>query len=185
MKLKMAPNSLFAVLLRSPWWISIGIALAFVAAAQALLPEQYRVLGSMGAMPLVGIGLVAMWRQLRAPSTSQVEALRLKVAAMSWAEFSKALEQKFTRDGYVVERLQGAAAEFALQKEGRTTLVSAKRWKAARHGAENVQALHAAAQQRDASRSFYIASGEFSPNAIQFARAHAIELMRPESLAGL
>ena len=27
--LKMAPNSLFAILLRSPWWISVGIALVF------------------------------------------------------------------------------------------------------------------------------------------------------------
>ena len=28
MQLKMSENSLFAVLLRSPWWISFGIAIA-------------------------------------------------------------------------------------------------------------------------------------------------------------
>ena len=39
--LKMAPNSLFAILLRSPWWISVGIALVFALASKALLPAEY------------------------------------------------------------------------------------------------------------------------------------------------
>jgi len=42
MKLRMAQNSLFAVLLRSPWWISFLVALVLVAATQALLPAQYK-----------------------------------------------------------------------------------------------------------------------------------------------
>ena len=184
MKFKMAPNSLFAVLLRSPWWISIGIALAIVAAAQALLPVEYRVVGSLGAFPLTGIGLVALWRQMRAPSAKRVQVVSQALGTMSWPEFSKALEQAFTQDGFAVERLQGAA-DLSIARAGRTTLVSAKRWKAARQGEEGLQGLHAAAQARDASGCMSIALGEFSPNAERFAKANGIELIQGDKLARL
>jgi restriction system protein len=39
MKLKMSKNSLFAILLRSPWWMSFGLVAAIALAARALLPE--------------------------------------------------------------------------------------------------------------------------------------------------
>jgi restriction system protein len=39
MKLKMNQNSLFAILLRSPWWVSGGIAAALFTAARIVLPE--------------------------------------------------------------------------------------------------------------------------------------------------
>ena len=47
MKLKMAPNSLFAILLRSPWWISVGIAVVMGLLSAALLPEGFRVIGAL------------------------------------------------------------------------------------------------------------------------------------------
>ena len=59
MRLKMAPNSLFAVLLRSSWWISVGIAVLFALAARALLPAEYWVFGALSGFPFLLIGLVA------------------------------------------------------------------------------------------------------------------------------
>ena len=41
MKFKMSPNSLFAVLLRSPWWVSFALMGLFSLAAVALLPRDY------------------------------------------------------------------------------------------------------------------------------------------------
>ncbi|MEN9329226.1 MAG: hypothetical protein RLZZ484_414, partial [Pseudomonadota bacterium] len=38
MKWKMSDRSLFAVLLRSPWWVSFVLAAALALAASALLP---------------------------------------------------------------------------------------------------------------------------------------------------
>lgn len=184
MKFKMAPNSLFAILLRSPWWISMGIALAFAAAAHALLPEQYRVLGSMGGFPFAVTGFIALWRQLRAPSARQAEAISQALARMSWASFRDALEQAFAREGFEVTRDRGAA-DLLLTRDGRTTLVSAQRWKAARHGEEALQALHAAAQDRGASHCIYVALGSFSPNAERFASTNRIELMQRDSLTRL
>lgn len=184
MKLKMAPNSLFAVLLRSPWWISMGIAVLLGAASHALLPAEYRLLGAMGGIPFAGIGFIALWRQLRKPSASQAEAISQAAARMTWPDFRDALERGFVRAGFVVTRVdQGADLE--IKRDGRTTLVSAQRWKAARHGQEALQALHAAAQARGASGCIYVALGSFSPNAERFASQRQIELMQGESLARL
>ncbi len=184
MKLKMAPNSLFAVLLRSPWWISIGIALLFVALSFALLPEQYRLVGAMGGAPFLGIGLIALWQQARLPSARRSQEILHAVGAMGWPRFAALLEEGFAQQGYQVERMQGAA-DFALRREGRTTLVSARRWKAARPGEESLQVLRAAAQSSGASECLYVSLGELSANAQSYAKRHQVQLMQGPALAYL
>jgi restriction system protein len=179
----MAEKSLFAILLRSPWWISLLIAAGFALAAKALLPADYFLFGAMGALPFVVIGLVAGWKQLRAPSTAHVGATLEQIAAMSWREFSAAVEEAFTRDGYEVQRLESAAADFAVAKGGRTTLLSCKRWKAARLGVEPFQSLEAARQARDADGGLCMATGVVTDNAQKFAAAHQIRVMQGTELA--
>lgn len=176
MKFQMAPNSLFAILLRSPWYLSVGLACGFALAARALLPEQYWVFGAMGATPFLGIGLVALWRQLRAPSPRRLQAIQKAVGTMAWPDFAAALEKAWQRDGYNVQRCDGAA-DFALTKSGLTQLVNARRWKAARLGEDTLQALHAAMTARDASESLCITLGVPSDNALRFAKQHGIHLM--------
>ena len=55
-------NSLFAILLRSPWWISVAIGAALGAVAIALLPEAYRIGGALAGFPFLVIGWIAAWR---------------------------------------------------------------------------------------------------------------------------
>ncbi len=184
MRLKMAPNSLFAILLRSSWWISVAIALALVAAARALMPAQYWLFGAMGGLPFVAIAVIALVKQLGRPSSRRVEATLQSVGAMSWRDFSQAVEDGFTRDGYRVQRIDGAA-DFAVTRAGRTCLVAAKRWKAARHGEEALAALHAQMRAQGASGCTYIALGELSANAQRVARANGVDVMREEGLARL
>ena len=59
MKFQMAKNSMFAVLLRSPWWISIGIAVAVGLVAAALLPAQFKGAGALSGLPFAVIGVLA------------------------------------------------------------------------------------------------------------------------------
>jgi restriction system protein len=184
MNLKMAPNSLFAILLRSPWWISIGISLLFVAVSRALLPHEYWIFGAMGGFPFLVIGLIALTKQLRRPGSRRVDEVLQAVRAMSWRDFSQALEEAFTRDGFSVRRVEGAA-DLAVTRAGRTALVAARRWKAARHGEEALAALHAQMRAQDASESIYIALGELSANAQRFASANGVKVMREEGLAQL
>lgn len=184
MRLKMAQNSLFAVLLRSQWWISLAVAIVVVAASRALLPTDYWVFGAMGSFPFVVIAGIALVKQLRRPSERQAQAILERVRAMSWREFSQALQEAFERDGYAVERTEGAA-DLAVSKSARTSLVAARRWKAARHGEEGLAGLHALMRERDASECIYIALGELSGNAQRFARTHGVKVLQEDGLVQL
>ena len=159
MKFKMAENSLFAVLLRSPWWISIAIAAVVALLAGALLPAQYRLVGAVSALPFVVIGAMAARRQWRLPSAAQVSQTLQAVGQMAWPEFAQRLEVAFQRQGYMVQRGGTAAVDFELQRQGRRTLVCARRWKSARIGLEPLRALQAAREAEDASDALFIEIG--------------------------
>ena len=185
MKFKMAPNSLFAILLRSPWWISFVIAGAIIAASIAWLPARFAIYGAIGGLPIAGVGLVAAWRQLRAPSAVQVSANVDAALAMPWREFSKALENAWQQAGYQVERVEGAA-DLRLSEKDQVTLVSARRWKAASHGIEPLRQLHAAMKATGADAGIYIAAqGTLTEQAQTFAREHSLTLLPASALAQL
>ena len=180
-------NSLFAVLLRSPWWISFAVAAATIvvsrfALARFEIPELYSV---FVALPFLVIGCVAGWQQLRAPSAERIAATLESLRAMSWDEFSPALENAFRRDGYAVSRLNISGADLELTKSGRVCLVSGKRWKAARTGIEPLKELDAARLARDAHECIYAAAGEITDNARAFAAGKNIRLLDGAELAKL
>ncbi|HKC45581.1 MAG TPA: restriction endonuclease [Burkholderiales bacterium] len=185
MKFQIAKDSLFAILLRSPWWISIAIAAGIVAVVNFVLPAVPAGYAVFAALPFLVIGAVAGWRQLRQPSAARVgntvEALR----AMSWGDFSNALEDAFRRDGYTVSRLAGVGADFELTKAGRTTLVACKRWKVARAGVEPLRELHEAKRARDAHECLYVATGEITDGARKFATEKNVRIVHGAELAKL
>jgi restriction system protein len=178
-------NSLFAILLRSPWWISVAIACAVAAIALALLPEAYRIFGAVSGLPFLVIGCIAAWKQWEAPSSTRIDKTIAAVRAMSWVEFSRAMESAYRRQGYGVSAISGNAADFEITKEGRTALVHCKRWKVARTGVEALSALHEMKEARDANECIYVAAGEITDNARIFAAKHGIKLVGGPELARL
>lgn len=185
MKLRMAKDSLFAILLRSPWWISIAVAAGIVAVVRLVLPGVPVAYAVFAALPFMVIGGIAGWRQLRQPSRARVVDTLEFVRTMSWGDFSGALEDAFRRDGYAVSRLAGPAADFELTKGGRTSLVACKRWKVARTGVEPLRDLDEARRARDAHEGIYVATGEVTDGALKFAREKSIRVVRGAELAKL
>jgi len=186
-KFKMSPNSLFAVLLRSPWWISFALTGLFSLAAAAVLPREYLLAGVLGTFPFFAVGCVAAWRQWRAPSATRVAAMHAQLQVWPWRDFADALEAVWRASDHGVERLAGGgAADFVLTKDGQTQLASARRWKAATHGVEPLRELHAAMQARGAGAGLYLlGQGSLSDNARLFARDHGITVVQGDALAGL
>lgn len=179
---KMAENSLFAILLRSPWWISAAVAAALFATLRLAIPELY---AFFVALPIAVIGAYAGWQQLRAPSAQRIAAeLEVHRAASSEA-FVTAVAEAFRRGGHEVQRFQGVAADLELQKGGRVSLVACKRWKAARTGIEPLRELHAAAATREAQERIYVVAGAVTDNAAAFAGTNGIRLIREVELAKL
>lgn len=179
----MADNSLFAMLLRSPWWISIAIALALAIAAMALLPAAYRVVGAISGLPFVVVAVLAAVRQRRAPNPALVARTHASVAAMTWPVFAKALEDAFRRDGYSVQRGSAAPVDFVLERNGRRMFVSARRWKSARLGVELLRTLQAARAAADVSDVLCISLGGPSDSARAFADEHGVTLWQAAELA--
>ncbi|WP_425524417.1 restriction endonuclease, partial [Achromobacter xylosoxidans] len=136
--------------------------------------------GRCGVSPIWG----AFWLW-RGGGGARVEAVAQAAAAMSWQQFAATVEAGFRRDGCEVERLQGPGADFALTKDGHVAMVGAKRWKAARVGVEPLRELQAAREKRGAREAIYIALGEVSDNALQYARAQGVSLMTAPELAKL
>ncbi len=182
----MAPNSLFAILLRSPWWISFAAAAGIALLCGALLPRHVAPYAAVGVLPLVIVGGMAAWRQWRAPSAARVDAALASAAAMPWRDFCAALERAWQADGQAVQRLDGRQADLRLERGGQTLLVTARRWKAATHGVEPLRELQAAVQAQQASAGVYVAlQGQVSDNAREFARSHGLVLMESDALAAL
>ncbi len=185
MKYKMAENSLFAILLRSPWWISFAIVATFALASRAFLPEPYVALGMMGGLPFLVIGVIRAWRQWHAPNPARLQAALARAGEMNWRDFSVELEQAYSVRGYVVTRLNSPAADFQLDKDGAITLVSCKRWKAANHGVEALRDLAFEQRARGAQHAVYVCLAHVSDKARLYAKEEGIQVMAQAELAQL
>ena len=179
--MRLNQNSLFAILLRSPWWAAALVAAAIIVGIRIFAPVGYAV---FGALPFIAIAAYVGWRELRAPSAGRIAGTLERVRAMSWDEFSAAIEEGFRREGYTVSRL-AAPADLELARAGRRTLVACKRWKATRTGIEPLRELEAARRVREAQDCVYVAAGEITEQASAFAVERKIRLLQGAELAKL
>ena len=179
----MAKNSLFALLLRSPWWVSLAIAAGMGVAAMALLPADLRGVALFSGFPFVVLSAMAAWKQWHVPNAARVEQTRQAVAAMAWPAFSRLLEDAFKRDGYSVQRGSGDAVDFVLERQGRRMVVSARRWKSARTGLEALRALQSARETAEAADALCIGLGALTDSARPFAAEHRIAVWQAPEIA--
>ena len=176
MKFKMAENSLFAILMRNPWWISLLIVIVFCLLCSALLPKNLVIFGMMGTFPFFVTGIVAFKRQWGKPKPAEVEAELTRLASLNWRDFSAELEAKFVKQGFEVTRLNGGAADFKLEKGGNVTLVAAKRYKAATHGIEALQTLVSQQEALGADGAMYVCLSAATEQAGKFAKEKGLVL---------
>src|SRR5918993_1912937 len=178
MNWKLPPNSLFAILARSPWWLSALIAVGTVLALRLFLPIEFAL---FAAVPFVAIAVYAAVRQLRRPGAKRGAATLERARGVSGESFIASLEEGFRREGYAVTRRDGGA-ELVLRREGLVTLVACKRWKAMRAGIEPLREFDAATRKDGAVGRMYIAAGEVTESAKAFAAEKNIRLVQEEDL---
>lgn len=187
MALKMAPNSLFAVLLRSPWWVSLSIAGVISLLSAAFMPEGYKLVGALSTLPFVVIGAMAARKQWSQPSAAEVAATVESLQAMAWPAFETALREALGRAGHVTPEGRAAprrnGADLVLERQGAVTVVSARRWKSARLGVEVLRSLQDARQALEADKALCVTLGEVTEAARDYARQEGIQIWGPEELA--
>ena len=187
MALKMAPNSLFAVLLRSPWWVSLSIAGVISLLSGAFMPDGYKLVGALSTLPFVVIGVMAARKQWSQPSPAEVTATVESLQAMAWPAFESALREALGRDGYAAPEGKAAPrrgpADLVLERQGALTVISARRWKAARLGVEVLRELQDTRRALEADRALCVALGEATEAARDYARQEGIQIWGPAELA--
>jgi restriction system protein len=176
----MAKRSLFAILSRSSWWLSVLIAAALFMAVRLFMPDY---VAFAATLPFLGIAGYAGWRQSRVPNPERVAEVLAALRAMSWQEFAAIMEAAFRSDGYAVAVLTRGAADFELRKDGRFALACCKRWKVAQTGIEPLRELLLAKESAGAQECIYVAAGDLSQNARQFAAQKEIRLLCETELA--
>ncbi len=178
----MSKETLFSILMRSPWWMSVLLAAALFAGVRLVLPDFAAI---CAALPFLGIAGYAGWRQLRAPGSANVADMLAKLRAMSWESFSAVIGEAFRREGYSVTTLAGGAADLELRRNGRVSVVGCKRWKVAQTGVGPLRELLDAMHTRDAHDCIYVAAGNFTEHARAFATEKSIRLISDSALAQL
>jgi restriction system protein len=172
-------NSLFAILLRSPWWVSLLLAFGMFAALRMFFAPG---IAAFFALPFLAIGLYAAFQQFSRPSESRVAATLERARELPWEGFRAALEEAYRGQGFTATRTEGVA-DLHLARDGLVTLVACKRWKAMRTGIESLREFDAASKERGAHARVYVAVGEITDNARAFAQEKRINLLQEEELA--
>ncbi|MBL8376698.1 MAG: restriction endonuclease [Burkholderiales bacterium] len=171
--IKPRDGSLFAYLLRAPWWVSFLIALGLFAIARVFLPAVYAVATTL---PFLGIGAWVAWKQSKIPGQAKVDATMERLRGMAWNEFSVVVTESFRGRGYEVAPARGVA-DFSLTRDGYVTLLACKRWKAAQTGVAPLRELADARQAAAARAAIYVTTGAVAPAAIKFAAANDITVL--------
>ena len=172
-------GSLFAILSRSPWWVSLLIAAALFALMRQFLPN---LLAAATTLPFVALACYAAWLQAQEPSQKRVAETLEKLRAMRWPEFSKLIGDSFRREGYEVEPSRRAAADLELRKSGYLTLVAGKRWKVPQCGIGPLKELADAVRAADAREGYFVTAGSISETAREFAAANRIRVLQGDAL---
>ncbi|KAF1022178.1 MAG: hypothetical protein GAK30_01323 [Paracidovorax wautersii] len=181
-KFKLPPNSLFAILLRSRWWISFSLALAITLIAFVALPVAYAPVGAMGSLPFWAIGVVAFGRQWNQPSAAQREAALARLLSMNGRELTALLQRGFGADGYTVQATSRTGADLRLDRAGALTLVQTRRFKASSLGAEPLRELTQAMAAEGAADGIVVACGSVTEQASRWAAEHHIRVLDAEAL---
>ena len=183
MQFKMHERSLFASLLRLPWWVSLALGVVIALVSRLTLKGDFLIFGVTMSLPFIVIAAIGLRRELKAPSAARVEAVLAAVQAMSWREFSAAVEAAFVRDGFVVKPASLPAADFEIAQGVSVALVSCKRWKAANQGIAPLQELAALCAARGAGEAIYISAAALTGKAQAYATEQRMRVINGAGLA--
>lgn len=191
---------------RLPWWVGVALAaLSYLVlhryavrpltgaatpgqAGAMAIEMMKRALASAGqyVIPLICLGgaAVSAWRR-REGKTLAAEVATGGAAdvldGMTWQQFERLTGRAFEMQGYrVTETGRGGAdggVDLVLKKDGETSLVQCKQWRAFRVGVDVVRELYGVMAARGAARGFVVTSGRFTAEAASFAEGRNVTLI--------
>jgi restriction system protein len=169
----MAQETLFNILLRQPWWVTLLVAVAFFAIAHVVFPP----IAPFFALPFVVLAGYIAYRQRGGRSPVDADERLAALRAMSWDEFSAIMADAYRRNGYAVKSARNRAYDFTLSKDGRVTLLQCRRWKVNQVGVAPVRELADAVSREEAYKGICVAAGAFSEPARRLTSSEPVTLV--------
>lgn len=182
MALEMAKNSLFAILLRSPWWYSTLIALFFIVVSLLLVSPKYMIFGFTAALPFLGISAYSGYLQSKRPGKKRMLEVVESARKMSAKQLAARISSQYEKHNFDITPFKGSAADFDAERGRHKFLVCCKRFKAASTGIEPLKQLVESGGKMEATGYLYVALGSITENARTYARQNDIELIQAEAL---
>src|ERR1700730_7917290 len=201
------------VAVRLPWGVSVALALTVyivlhvLASAAPAHPSTVAELGPSVGRQLISTiagfmqyilpvafllgGAVSYMRHRRGRVLlADASATPVKsIYTLSWQDFELLVGASFEKDGFAVTHTGGGGADggvdLVLTKGQETTLVQCKQWRAQKVGVTTVRELYGVMAAKGAARGILVSAGDFTPDALQFARGRNIDLMNGRVLAAI
>lgn len=177
----MARETLFRILQRQPWWLSVLVAAVLFGITELVYPP----VAFFIALPFLVLAAFIAYQQFRGTATVDVDGRLAALRAMSWENFSLVVTEAYRRQGYGVTDAQDPAYDFELTKGGRRTLLSCRRWKVNSVGIAPLRALSEAVRRYEAYNAICVAAGDFSVTAREYAATQPITLLTGRELVAL
>ena len=177
----MAQQTLFSILLRQPWWVTLLVAFGLFAIVHAIYPP----VAPFMALPFAGLSVYIGYRQWRGNAAVNAGERLASMRAMQWDEFSGLVTQAYRRQGYSVAAADRPGYDFRLTKDGRMILLQCRRWKVNQVGVGPVRELANAVARDEAYKGICIAAGEFSEPARRLTSTEPVSLVSGNELVEL
>jgi restriction system protein len=174
-------ESLFHILLRQPWWVTLIVAFLVFAVTRVI----YAPVAPFMAVPFVILCGVIAFRQWRGAAPADARERLASLRAMDWEAFSGLIVDAYRKRGYVVHPGSAGGYDFRLTKDGRMTLLQCRRWKVNTVGVAPLRELVRAVEREDASHGICISAGEFSAPARALKASEPLTLIDGDELAKL
>jgi restriction system protein len=107
------------------------------------------------------------------------------VRDLSWQEFEHLVGEAYRRKGYDVDQtLDGpdGGVDLILTRDGETTFVQCKQWKARKVGVKVARELYGVMAAHGAAHGIVVSCGEFTEEALRFASGNPLELVNGQAL---
>jgi restriction system protein len=195
-------RSILHELLQSPWWISAILAIAIYVGLGFIIPGfeiSNMFLGGIAKAapalaPIIalGLGFIALFSTLLTlncrrllDSQSSIEEIR----NLDWREFEQLVGEAYRRKGYtVIERgLNGpdGGVDLELHRGTQKTLVQCKHWKTWKVGVSPIRELLGVKVSEGASDAIFVASGQYTRDALEFGNNNNMKLLDGPALIEL
>lgn len=185
-----------------PWWFSLSLAAVLFIFLKYAIPlfsfenmvfnaftKAAPALANLVIIPLFFVAAFSAFNQFRKGKMLDSVSGPDSIQRLSWREFEELVSEAFRRRGYFVlenpDKGPDGGVDLRLRKNGQLVFVQCKHWKSRKVGVKTVRELYGVMTAKKVGHGIVVTYGEFTPDAINFAKENAIHLIAGTQLLKL